>query len=1058
MANNLKANGSGLRINSPRLLRVALIASLFSLIPTMLAPGTLSSANATSSTVACSVGGSFDVEGGVVKNGGSCSGAAVIPPGATSIGDEAFINSLITSVTIPNTVTAIGEIAFFSSSLATISIPNSVTSIGNLAFYQSALTTVNIPSSVATIGSVAFLTQVMTRIVVDPGNLNFSSLDGVLFNKDKTNLIQFPAQKPVSSYSIPWTVNSIGDYSFDSTEALISVSIPNSVTFIGVKAFEGSGLTSLTIPNRMTSIGDYAFFGMQHLTSITIPAGVTEIGPFSFAHMPTLDSVSIPDGVTTIGSNAFEEDNALTKITIPSSIIRIEGNAFIPTTALSVYGYCGNSVTIDMLDQSGLGAKTRICSPTSPITWDDQGATTASSGGSATYTNGWSVSTIPTTAPQKTGYTFVGWFTGATGGSQVTNGSTTPVSPYGRVTFYAQWSANRTSSVGTWAWTNQSSVGVANWHALAASADGSKLFAGVDGGSLYRSTDFGVTWSAIAGTSGHNWFSIASNIDGTKVAAVDIGPTANSGGDIWTSNDSGSTWSSHRVGSAVHNWGAIASSSNGAKLVAISGDGHIATSINSGDTWTDYSPPGPLGFTGVSSSNDGIYLAATTWANGIYTSANSGQTWTARSLPVPNTGSATYLQAVASSGDGSRLVTGSRTLAGGSNGGIIFTSDDYGTTWKAYAQTNLDYINFVSNGDGSRLSATIYGQPGVSNSSNYGGSWTFQSLGSNGVIPIASNIDGSLLFVGGYGGNLWTGKVPNSRVVAVLPSSTSATLAAGANTPATSLSFSASSSATALTVTPITNPVTEASTPFNVAQASIFDISVVNITGQVTICVDGGPNVRLWHYTNGAWVDVTTSQTATQTCGLTSSFSPFAAAPPAPVSLVASTAAADAAAKAAAEAAAAKREAEKQAARSDITSKLKSAKDLTVDAFAKAEIPGITATNIASVQAELLALPEATRTDINQVLKVAHKYEVVGNIGSDQINYMQSNSFVEIGLIPAESKNKVALVAAIRKLPAASRDTYAEIKAAIDAATKEIQVRSDRLAAIISRNATRNKK
>jgi hypothetical protein len=161
------------------------------------------------------------------------------------------------------------------------------------------------------------------------------------------------------------------------------------------------------------------------------------------------------------------------------------------------------------------------------------------------------------------------------------------------------------------------------------------------------------------------------------------------------------------------------------------------------------------------------------------------------------------------------------------------------------------------------------------------------------------------------------------------------------------------------------------------------------------------------------------------------------------------------AAEAAAEAAAAKREAEKQAARADITNKLKSAKDLSVDSFAKAEIPGITATNIAAVQAELLALPEATRADINQVLKVAHKYEVVGNIGSGQINYMQSNSFIEIGLIPADSKNKVALVAAVRLLPEGSRDTYAEIKTAIDAEIARIQARKDRLVAAITRNSNR---
>jgi streptogramin lyase len=183
-------------------------------------------------------------------------------------------------------------------------------------------------------------------------------------------------------------------------------------------------------------------------------------------------------------------------------------------------------------------------------------------------------------------------------------------------------------------------------------------------------------------------------------------------------------------------------------------------------------------------------------------------------------------------------------------------------------------------------------------------------------------------------------------------------------------------------------------------------------------------------------------------------------APPATVSIApAPTASAAPTAgelNAAAEAAAAKREAEKKAARADITTTLKNAKDLSVEAFVTAEITGINATNIALVQAELLALPEEARADINEILKVARKYEIVGNIGSDRISSLQSNSFIEIGLIPASSKNKVALVAAIRKLPASARDTYAEIKAAIDAESAKIKTRSERLAAIISRNAQRS--
>jgi hypothetical protein len=541
-------------------------------------------------------------------------------------------------------------------------------------------------------------------------------------------------------------------------------------------------------------------------------------------------------------------------------------------------------------------------------------------------------------------------------------------------------------------------------------------------------------------------------------------------GSIWTSADSGSNWQERQSGGATHNWNGLASSSDGSKLVAITSDRLVYTSSNFGTTWTQITGPAfdtSSTVFSVKSSDDGSTIAISS-IGGIYISSDSGATW--RNV-TPTTGlgnpswtyagggDTPYFQSVALSGDGSHLVTGTR-MNNINNGGIIFTSSDYGATWTS-RRTSFDYIAFASNGDGTKLAAAIYAQSLIATSADSGATWSNVSAGGINMLALASNIDGSLLFTSSYGGGLYTGKIPNIKVNVAPPSSTSLVIAAATNTPATSLSFSASANSKGVVITPIANPTLDGSTPFDAATASIFDIAVVNLTGQVTVCVDGGPSSRLWHFTNGAWVDVTTSQTATQTCGLTTSFSPFASGSikvSAAEVQAALKAASDAASKAAAEAAAAKREAEKQAARADITSKLKSAKDLTVDAFVTAEIPGITPTNIAAVQAELLALPEASRIDINQVLKIAHKYEVVGNIGSDQINYLQSNSFVEIGLIPATSKNKVALVAAVRKLPAASRDTYAEIKAAIDAATKEIQVRSDRLAAIVARNATRYKK
>ena len=137
---------------------------------------------------------------------------------------------------------------------------------------------------------------------------------------------------------------------------------------------------------------------------------------------------------------------------------------------------------------------------------------------------------------------------------------------------------------------------------------------------------------------------------------------------------------------------------------------------------------------------------------------------------------------------------------------------------------------------------------------------------------------------------------------------------------------------------------------------------------------------------------------------------------------------------------------------------MKDAKELTVDSFAKAQIPGITASNIGEVQAELLSLPAEARTDINRVLKVARKYEVVGIIASNRAMSIQPNTFVEIGLIPQTSKNKTALALAVKKLPVEARDSLAEIQAVIKAENAVIQSRADRLAKVLAGKTSRSGK
>lgn len=211
----------------------------------------------------------------------------IIENGVTSIGDEAFKYCIsLENIKISDSVTHIGDSAFvWCNRLKSVTIGNGLTTISRAAFSGCiSLESIEIPDSVTNIGdSVFYDCTVLESIDVSENNLNYSSEDGVLFNKDKTTLIQYPIGNKRNEYIIP-----------------------NSVTNIVHEAFTYcTSLTSIEIPDGVTSIGDYALHSCRNLESIEIPDSVTIIGNNAFSWCTSLESVTIGDSVTSIGNFAF---------------------------------------------------------------------------------------------------------------------------------------------------------------------------------------------------------------------------------------------------------------------------------------------------------------------------------------------------------------------------------------------------------------------------------------------------------------------------------------------------------------------------------------------------------------------------------------------------------------------------------------------------------------------------------------------------------------------------------------------------------------------------------
>ena len=333
--------------------------------------------------------------GSIITTRKDSSGAVIskdlyIPSSLTSIGDNAFKDKGLTSLTIPSSVTSIGASAFRNNSLTSVSIPASVTSLGDFAFAGNTnLTAVTITQNRLD----------RTKTNVFPSNPAFKDHNGNSISRrpviettttaDGSTITTTKMAEVITAktLSISPSLTTIGANAYKNI-GLTSTTISSSITSIGTSAFQDNKLTSISIPSTVTSLGDFAFAGNSGLSEVTISQALlrgTNGNAFpvsaafkthSGSEMEKLTNGSIittrkdssgaviskelytPSLLTSIADDAFK-DKGLTSLTIPSSVTSIGASAFrnnsltsvsIPTSVASLgdFAFAGNSTLTDV--------------------------------------------------------------------------------------------------------------------------------------------------------------------------------------------------------------------------------------------------------------------------------------------------------------------------------------------------------------------------------------------------------------------------------------------------------------------------------------------------------------------------------------------------------------------------------------------------------------------------------------------------------------------------------------------------------------------------------------
>lgn len=238
--------------------------------------------------------------------------------------DKNVFSSLgsVEEVVLPDGFLAIGDNSFhLSRNLKKVTLPDTLESIGKEAFMGCiALENVVIPKNVSSIGVNAFANCTgVTSFAVSEENQNFIAVDGVIFTRDKKELVMYPSGKEDAVYQIPEGTTTVRERAFAYHPHLQKVSVPDSVQTIGDYAFyfcERLNTVSFSEESSVSalrSIGSYAFYGCK-LRKLFLPYGVESIGSDAFKNCDTLSYLELPGTVQSVGEDALYGTGASLKI------------------------------------------------------------------------------------------------------------------------------------------------------------------------------------------------------------------------------------------------------------------------------------------------------------------------------------------------------------------------------------------------------------------------------------------------------------------------------------------------------------------------------------------------------------------------------------------------------------------------------------------------------------------------------------------------------------------------------------------------------------------------